>query len=164
MDLELKDVPGQLLLALQPVSQVKGNILSVVHHHDERTPRGFIPVELVFEVEEGRLDELIERLEGNGVRVVRVGELRLRERVSVMLIGHIVHTDVRDTIDAVDSTGYAEIVDLTLSMPGIDEVSSAFMVIRAVGVRELRDALDILRRKASEKDLLVIEPLKEDSV
>lgn len=164
MDLELKDVPGQLVLALQPVSQVNGNILSVVHHHDERTPRGTIPVQVLFEVNKERLGELIALLEENGVRVARVGEKRLREKMSVLLIGHIVHTDIRDTIDAIDSTGFAEIVDLTVSMPEIDEVSSAFMVIHADGEEELGRALDILRRKSAEKGLLMIEPIKEDKV
>ncbi|RKY39514.1 MAG: amino acid-binding protein [Candidatus Makaraimicrobium thalassicum] len=160
MNLELKDIPGQLVLALQPISEIKGNILSVVHHHDERTPRGTIPVHVLFELNKDKLDELIEQLEKNGVLVARVGEKRLHEEMSVMLIGHIVHTDIRDTIDAVDSTGCAEIVNLALSMPEIKQVSSAFMMIHASSKENLMSALDILHKTADEKGLLMIEPIK----
>ena len=163
MTLELKDIPGQLVLALEPISEFHGNIMSVVHQHEEKTPRGTIPVQIMFEIEQSRLDELTERLEKSGVRVARVGEERLRASVSVVLIGHIVHSDMGDTIDKIDSTGFAEVVDLSLSMPGIDKPSSAYLVINAVSDRELEKALDILRDVASRKDLLLIEPIKLDS-
>lgn len=160
MTLELKDIPGQLVLALEPISELQGNIMSVVHQHEEKTPRGTIPVQVMFEIEQSRLDELTERLEKSGVRVARVGEERLRASVSVVLIGHIVHSDMGDTIDKIDSTGFAEVVDLSLSMPGIEKPSSAYLVINAVSNRELDKALDILRDVASRKELLLIEPIK----
>lgn len=163
MTLELKDIPGQLVLALSPISELHGNIMSVVHQHEEKTPRGTIPVQITFEIEPKVLDKLIERLEKSGVRVARVGEERLRSSVSVILIGHIVHSDMGDTIDRIDSTGFAEVVDMSLSMPAIEKTSSAYLVINAVGERELSRALDILRDVAHKKDLLMIEPIRLNS-
>ncbi|NJD77763.1 MAG: amino acid-binding protein [Candidatus Methanoperedens sp.] len=163
MSLELKDIPGQLVLALTPISELHGNIMSVLHHRDERTPTGTIPVQITFGIEQEVLDELIDRLEKSGVRVARVGEERLRAAVSVILIGHIVHSDIRDTIDMIDSTGFAEVVDLSLSMPGIEKASSAYLVINATGEKELKRSLDILRKVAKKKDLLMIEPLRLNS-
>ena len=49
-------------------------------------------------------------------------------------------------------------------MPGINEPSSASMVINAVDMAQLVKALDILKRVASEKDLLVIEPIEKDQL
>lgn len=164
MTLELKDIPGQLVLALSPISEFHGNIMSVVHQHDEKTPRGTIPVQIRFEIEHRVLDELIERLENSGVRVARVGEERLRSTISVILIGHIVHSDLGDTIDKIDSTGFAEVVDMSLSMPAVEKTSSAYLVINAVGENELGKALDIMREVAHEKDLLMIEPIRLNSV
>lgn len=163
MTLELKDIPGQLVLALSPISELHGNIMSVVHQHEEKTPRGTIPVQIMFEIDQGMLDDLIDRLEKSGVRVARVGEERLRASVSVVLIGHIVHSDMSDTIDRIDSTGFAEVVDLSLSMPGIDKPSSAYLVINAVGKKELEASLNILREVAGKKDLLMIEPIRLNS-
>ena len=51
MNLELQDIPGQLLLALQPLSENKANIISVVHHRENMTPRGMIPVRLMVEID-----------------------------------------------------------------------------------------------------------------
>jgi len=110
------------------------------------------------------LNKLIERLEKSGVRVARVGEERLRSTVSVVLIGHIVHSDMGDTIDKIDSTGFAEVVDMSLSMPAIEKTSSAYLVINAVGEKELTRGLDILREVANKKDLLLIEPIRMNSV
>lgn len=163
MTLELKDIPGQLVLALSPISELYGNIMSVVHQHEEKTPRGTIPVQVTFEIDQGVLDELIEKLEKSGVRVARVGVERLRSSVSVVLIGHIIHSDIGDTIDRIDSTGFAEVVDLSLSMPAIEKTSSAYLVINAEGEIELKNALEILRQVASKKDLLMIEPIRLNS-
>lgn len=164
MDLELKDRPGQLVQALKPLSTIGANIMSVLHHHDQRTPRGAIPVQVVFQLTNGKLDEIITDLEKGGVRIVSVGKNLMYEEVTVILIGHIVHSDMGDTIDQIDSTGFAEVVNLSISMPGINKPSSASLVINAVGMVQLGKALDILRRVASEKDLLVIEPIEKDDL
>jgi len=163
MTLELKDIPGQLVLALAPISELHGNIMSVVHQHEEKTPRGMIPVQITFEIDQGVLAELIDRLEKSGVRVARVGEERLRSSVSVVLIGHIIHSDIGDTIDKIDRTGFAEVVDLSLSMPAIEKTSSAYLVINAEGEKELKQALEILREVAAKKELLMIEPIRLNS-
>lgn len=163
MILELKDIPGQLVLALAPISELHGNIMSVVHQHEEKTPRGTIPVQVTFEIDQSILDELIEKLETSGVGVARVGEERLRSSVSVVLIGHIIHSDIGDTIDKIDKTGFAEVVDLSLSMPAIERTSSAYLVINAVGIKELKKALDVLREVAAKKELLMIEPIRLNS-
>lgn len=162
MTLELKDIPGQLVLALAPISELHGNIMSVVHQHEEKTPRGTIPVQITFEIDQGVLAELIGRLEKSGVGVARVGEERLRSSVSVVLIGHIIHSDIGDTIDRIDKTGFAEVVYLSLSMPAIEKTSSAYLVINAEGEKELKNALEILREVARKKDLLMIEPIRHN--
>ena len=162
MDLELKDVPGQLVMALQPISEYGGNIISVIHHHGDKTPRGTIPVLITFEIVKENLAKLIVKLEKLGVIVRRIGEERLVESISVILIGHIVHSDLRDTIDRIDSTGFAEVVDLAMSMPGVNRASSARLTINATGKEELGKALKVLRKIARDKDLLVIEPIRTE--
>lgn len=159
MDLELKDTPGQLVHVLTPISDLGGNVISVIHHHDEKTFRNTIPVFVVFEMEEKRLDDLRKRLEGSGATIVRMGKIRLREAVSILLIGHIIHTDLTDTIDQIDRTGYAEVQDLSLAMPEIDGPSSAVITISATGTTELKKAVEILRGAVQKKDLLMIEPI-----
>jgi ACT domain-containing protein len=161
MDLELQDTPGQLKHVLTPISDLGGNIASIVHHHDKKTFRNTVPVSVIFDIEEHTLDELQDGLERNGVTIVRIGKMRLRTRTHILLIGHIIHTDLRDTVDEIDGTGFAEVQDLSLSMPAIDGPSSAVITIMATGDEELKKSLVILRNIAERKELLIIEPLDD---
>ncbi len=156
MSIELKDIPGQLVLALQPISDLGGNIRSVLHQRDKKTPSGRIPLQLVLEIEERSLEILVARLKERGVNVVKMGEERLKESMMVLLIGHIVHTDLRETIDSIDSTGFAEVVELSLSMPGVAMKSSASVTLSAIGKEELKEALAILEDTAEKKGIMLI--------
>ncbi|HPT18884.1 MAG TPA: amino acid-binding protein [Methanothrix sp.] len=164
MDLELQDIPGQLLLALQPLRDSKANIISVVHHRDRKTPRGMIPVRFVVDLDRTKIDTVKAQLKESGISVVRAGEDRFIEAVSVVLVGHVLDSDLGDTINRIDSTGYAEVMDLSLSMTGVDEPSSAFLKIQATGKAEIQKALSILREVGTEKKLLVIEPIETEAV
>jgi ACT domain-containing protein len=158
MDLELKDIPGQLVNALVPISDAGGNLISVVHHHAKKTIRGTIPIQVIFDIDDS-LDALKFALESRDIRIARVNEEKLLEYRTVMIVGHIVHSDIRDTIDQIDKTGYAEVVDLAMSMPGINLKSSARIGISAAGKEEARSAMNLMREIAKKKDLLVIEPI-----
>lgn len=163
MDLELQDTPGQLIHVLAPISELGGNIMSIVHHHDKKTFRNTVPVYVVFDIEEPKLEELKGKLEERGITIVRIGKMRLRARTHIMLIGHIIHTDIRETVDHIDGTGFAEVQDLSLSMPAIHGPSSAVITIMATGMRELQRAIKMLRRVAEKKNLLMIEPIEENN-
>jgi ACT domain-containing protein len=164
MDLELRDTPGQLIHVLAPISSLGGNVTSILHHHDKKTSRNTVPVSVVFEMDEQKLEGLQQKLEENDVLIVRMGKMRLRTKTHILLIGHIIHTDLRETIDAIDSTGFAEVQDLSLSMPAIDSPSSAFVTIMATGIEELKRSVEILKDIAQRKDLHVIEPIDDRGV
>ncbi len=164
MDLELQDVPGQLLMALQPLKENKANIISVVHHRDHKTPRGTIPVRVVVEMDRNKIEIVKSKLKASGISVVRAGEDRFIEAISVVLVGHVLDSDLGDTIKRIDKTGFAEVMDLALTMPGVDQPSSAYLKIRATGKAEIQRALTILREIGKEKDLIVIEPIEAEAV
>jgi ACT domain-containing protein len=136
--------------------------VSVVHHHEERTSRGTIALQVIFDMEDG-LGSLKEELESRDIKVTRVNQIRLLEHKTVVLVGHIIHSDIRDTIEQIDSTGYAEVVDLSMSMPGISLKSSARIGINAAGKDEMKKAVRLLRNIAQEKELLLIEPIETEA-
>jgi ACT domain-containing protein len=76
------------------------------------------------------------------------------------MIGHLMHTDISDTVDQIDTTGSAEVTELSLVMPAIDSPSSARITIRSTTRTEMERAIRILRRVAEQKNILIIEPLE----
>jgi ACT domain-containing protein len=161
MKLEMKDTPGQLVAALKPISEVGGNIIAVIHQRDEKSEGDVLAVQIVLELPEQRLSDLLSLIRAQGVNVVRIGKERLLYKQTIIMIGHIMHTDLGDTVDRIDCTGFAEVTELNMVMPAINEPSSARLVIRAVNRNDMEEALGILRGVAKEKNLLIIEPLEE---
>lgn len=164
MKLEMRDTPGQLVRALKPVSETGGNIIAVIHQREERgEKKDIISVQIVVELPEGRLEELLARMRDQGVSIQRLGTERLLHRRSLIMIGHIMHTDLTDTVDRIDKTGFAEVSELEMIMPAISEPSSARITIKATSAESMDRAVEVLRGVAREKDILVVEPLGEDS-
>lgn len=162
MKLEMKDTPGQLIAALKPISDVGGNIMAIIHQRDpSAAPGDMVDVQIMLDLPETKLETLVGILKEQGVNVVRIGEERLLIRRSVILIGHIMHTDLTDTVDRIDSSGLAEVAEIGLVMPAINEPSSAKITLKSASPGEMEQALDLLRSVAGEKDLLIIEPLEE---
>ncbi|ABN56903.1 MULTISPECIES: amino acid-binding protein [Methanoculleus] len=161
MKLEMRDQPGQLVAALQPISAVGGNIIAVIHQRETPAATETLDVQIVLELPEGRLEKLLELLREQGVNVVRIGEERLLYECTLITIGHLMHTDLSDTVDRIDTTGSAEVTDLSLAMPAISSPSSARITIRSTTREEMKKAIRILRSVAEQKDLLIIEPLED---
>lgn len=164
MKLEMKDSPGQLVSALQPISEVGGNIIAVIHQRDLSSREDTLGVQIVLEIAESRLTDLVSMIKARGVNILRIGKDRLLYKQTVIMIGHLMHTDLSDTVDRIDCTGFAEVTALDLAMPAINEPSSARLIIKSVSKQDMDSALDILREVAKTKKLLIIEPLEGELV
>ena len=162
MKLEMKDSPGQLVAALKPISDVGGNIIAVIHQREPDPNHDTLDVQIVLELPEGRLDKLVVLLKEQGVHIQRVNQERLLYTRTVILIGHLMHTDLSDTVGQIDSTGFAKVSQLAMSMPAINERSSSRITIKAISKQDMEAALTILRRVSLQKSLLLIEPLAEE--
>lgn len=164
MDIELKDEPGQLILALEPVSRNRANLISVFHYHKSdastKTGGGNIQVQLVLDAKSSVIEKIKEDMEKTGIRILRIGEEKYRETVTVVMIGHVVNTDIRDTINRIDETGIAEVTDMSLSMPEIEEPTSAAITVNAVGKDELKKTIALLKEITKEKELLLVLPIE----
>ncbi|WP_332449505.1 amino acid-binding protein [Methanoculleus sp.] len=160
MKLEMKDRPGQLVAALKPISAVGGNIKAVIHQRETPADTETLDVQIVLELPEGRLPRLLDLFREQGVSVVRIDEERLLYECTLIMIGHLMHTDLSDTVDCIDRTGSAEVTGLSLVMPAINAPSSARITIRSTNRAEMKRAIQILRGVAEQKSLLIIEPLE----
>lgn len=162
LDLELKDRPGSLVSALEPISQLGGNIISIVHLREKESFKGErIPVHIKIQVEsQGMLDKIIKEIEKRDIWVSKVGEIIKKSELSLIVIGHVVDTDLRDTIDRINELEGVMVIDLDLSMPHPDKRSSAKMDIELMDNRMRENVLARLHEIALEKDLEVITSLE----
>jgi ACT domain-containing protein len=161
--LELVDEPGQLLAALRPIAENGGNLLSIFHERGNLTPRGRIPVEVDLECPPDRFETIVDALRAEGVNVIQAGAERYGEELSILLVGHLVDTDLSDTLRRIEECSSASLSDLSLNAPeGREDVSSARLRL-ATRPGEAQATIDAIRAVAEEKEFHVVEPLTEGS-
>lgn len=157
--LELVDEPGELLRALQPIADNGGNLLSIFHERGNLTPRGHIPVEVDLEATPERFETIVDALRTEDFNIIQAGADRYGEALTVVLSGHLVSTDLSDTLSRIQESADATVTDLSLSAPdGTDDVSSARIRL-ATDEEAVETVLGEIRTIAAEKDLSVVEPL-----
>ena len=160
--MELEDVPGQLIKVLEPISRFGANIQNVVHQRERKSPLGRVPVTVIFDVgERARFNEIMATLRGMGVRITRVGEKEGAVKKTTLLVGHIIHTDLRDTIDRLNAIEGVVASDLSLAMGEAGKESAARLTITADDEKRSELAFSTLEKIAARKKLLMIKSLEE---
>ncbi|MFN4133725.1 MAG: ACT domain-containing protein [Candidatus Hadarchaeales archaeon] len=161
--MELEDIPGQLLKALEPIARFGGNIQSIMHQREKKTPLGRIPVMLVFEIKDrARLNKVLAALKARGIGVTQLGESLRAIKGTVILIGHIIHTDIRDTIDRLNALDGVRVSDFSMAVSEVGRESTARMAITAADMRKRDMALRKLEEISRKKNLLLIPSLEEE--
>ena len=104
MDLVLAvlDVPGQLVRVLEPISGLGANLVTVIHKRDVKDDKGKIPVQLTLEGERENLQRVIEKFRELEITILEMDGFVKKIIVSTILIGHIVDSDIRDTMDKIN--------------------------------------------------------------
>ena len=155
MDVELEDIPGQLIRVLEPIAKRGGNIVGIVHHRNHA--RGsLVKVTVSFDLgEPEKLEEIVSEIEGRKIPVLRIGGEKRTYSMTAILIGHVFATNIKDTIDRVMATGATvRKVDARIKSP--EEVSSVKLSIEADSAETLTKAYEELKKAGREKDLFII--------
>ena len=161
IEMELEDSPGELVKVLEPISRCGANIQNVVHKREEKTPLGKVPVTVILEVKgKDMLEKILDEIKEAGARIARVGEDEVAAKSVNLMVGDIIQTDVRDTVEKLNSIEGARVSDLSLAVGKSGGESSARIIIEATSQENLDSALAKLREISAEKDLLLIEPLE----
>ncbi|UTB32812.1 MAG: amino acid-binding protein [Methanobacterium sp. ERen5] len=127
--LELLDVPGQLIDALEPIGKLGANIVTVIHQRDVKTERGTIPVHLTLEGDEETLKRVLKTIESNDIQIIEVDGVVKKETITTILIGNIVDHDLKETVSELNSIDGVRVADLNLKMSDNPENSASRIVI-----------------------------------
>ena len=152
--LELMDTPGQLVKALEPISSLGANLVTVIHKRDYKNEKGNVPVQLTIEGEHEDLKNVVNRFEELGFSIIELDGVVLKEKITTILFGHIVDQDLRDTMDRINELEDVVIVAFDIKLNG-EEKSTAVINIEA-GVGRKQAVFDKIAEIAEEKELLVI--------
>ena len=152
--LELLDAPGQLVKALEPISNYGANLVTVIHKRDYKNDNGNVPVQLTIEGEQENLKDIVNKYEEIGFSIIEMDGVFKKEKITTILFGHIVDQDLRDTMDKINDLEGISIVAFDIKLNG-EEKSTALINIEAdVGLKQ--KVFDRIGQIAKEKELLVI--------
>jgi ACT domain-containing protein len=158
MQLDLKDVPGSLLRVLEPISSHGGNILSVMH---SRGGGDRVLVHIVFKIGDLEMLDLVKNsLKQRNIRATRINiegrKYYSKKSASFMLVGHVIDTDLRDTIDRINDVGLVSDIDVV--MPNPKEKSSVLLEVE-FDERKKKQLVDCMKRICDRKKFLLIRSL-----
>jgi len=153
----LPDTPGALIQVLKPISENAGNISSVIHSHEENRG-GKVPVIVKFnlppESEKEKLDHITKELEELAVEITEISRGLKRERIIVILTGHVFETDFVDTMKRINRTG-ANVVSTYAKFTDVQSISNVKFEI-LVDEKSIQKTMKELHAICREKNLTII--------
>lgn len=158
-DLYVKDVPGQLVAALEPISILEGNIVGVVHHRDQ-VMNDRIGINITFEIEDGdRLEKLMGVWRDRDVRVSRIGSVVETFPMDYLLIGDISPSQLETMLDKVRDMLGMESLDIRYSSVAESGSRTALINAKFTSEENLRQAEDLIRELVKEREILAVRGL-----
>ncbi len=154
-DVYVKDIPGQLVASLEPISTFDGNIIGVVHNR-EQVISGKILVNITFDITPENLELLKKEWKARDVIIVNLNEAVENYSVDYMLVGKLRASDIDSMIDEISKTVVLESVDIGYSSSGSKDSRTAMISATVHSKDDLR-ALDLFfSRRAKEAGVTYI--------
>ncbi|KZX17005.1 hypothetical protein MBCUT_04080 [Methanobrevibacter cuticularis] len=152
--LELLDVPGQLVAVLSPISKLGANLVTLIHQRDNKNERGMIPVQLTVEGEQDNLQLLIDTLIEMGITILEIDGVVRKEILTTILIGHVIDSDIRDTMDKINELEGTSVVNLEVKLSDEEESSAMIVIESDFGKKDL--VIARVNEIATDKNLLAV--------
>jgi ACT domain-containing protein len=153
----LPDNPGTLIQFLKPISDNAGNILTVIHSHDEKRAEK-VPVLVKFDlapdVMEEKLALIRKALEAQSIEILQLNQVVQLEIINIIILGHVFETDFVDTFKRINDTG-AKVVRIEAYFTEAKAVSNVKFEIH-VSKNNIKYMMEEIRALCQEKNLTLI--------
>lgn len=150
--LELQDVPGQLVAALEPIASVGANIVTIIHERDAKTG-ALVPVQITIEGDKKTLDLAIKKLTEKGIKIIEKDGIPLKEKVNAILVGKISEEDLKGIVDDINSLEGVKVADLSLKM---STTTSTIKITMEAEHKSLKLLEDEIHKIGAREGLLII--------
>ncbi len=158
-DVYVRDVPGQLVASLEPISMVDGNIVGVVHHH-EKVMNDRIGVNITFDLDG---PEPLERLKAiwkeRDVTVSRLGSVVETYPVEYLFIGKVTPSYLEGLIARASKEAGLESVDLRYSSRVNGDRQTAMMLARVKRPEDMEVLDAFLLGECAQAGILAVRGL-----
>lgn len=161
LEVELRDVPGQLGFVLDQVATFGGNVESIVHKRMD-TRGEWVPVLLTLDIAPARSHRLIEGL-SQKVRVLRAGGKAAGVPMVVMLVGHVFDSRVEDFLNAFSEEG-CRVHRVQAEMRDREHPSAVFVDLTADNEKALERTMQRVEQMAEERGIRLIKSLRDEEV
>ncbi len=154
-ELFVKDLPGQLVGSLEPVSMVNGNIMGVVHNR-EQIINNRICINITFEVDDNSQVEGLKNIwKSRDIVISRIGSVYETFTMDYLLIGDLDASYIEGIIDEASKTISLEAVDVRYSSKTVDPSKRTGMISVKARSEEDLDRLDGLLNDVCRKSGIV---------
>lgn len=158
LEVELRDVPGQLSFVLDTVAEHGGNIESVIHKRADA--RGeWVPVNLHLEVAPARSHRLVDALREK-VRVLSASGDTKGHPMALILVGHVFDNQLDDFLNVLYDAG-CRVHRVQAEMSAREQPSAVFIDITADSEDGLVTGVAKLEALAAERGLTILRSLQE---
>lgn len=155
--LELQDIPGQLVSVLVPIGDLGANLVTIIHQRDVKTEKGTIPVQLTLEGNQKNLSQVIQKLTELGIHIMEIDGVIRKEKITSILIGKIIGTDLGYTTNSINSIKGVQITDLELKLSENDNTTVKITVEADFGLKNI--IMNKINEVADEKNLFAINEI-----
>lgn len=151
-ELYVKDLPGQLVGSLEPISMVNGNIIGVVHDREKIVNKRIL-VSVTFEVSDmKKLDELKKIWKSRDIIISQLGSVYQTLTSEFLMVGKFNATYVENLIEEVSTLVQLESADVSYSSKNQSSDKRTAMITAEVRTQEDLDKLDEFFTEACRKD------------
>jgi len=160
-DLYVKDVPGQLVGSLDPISLVDGNIVGVVHNREE-VMDGRISVNITFEVDSAeQLDKLKGIWRSKDIIISRIGSVTETFPMEYMLIGDISASSIERMLNNAKKKVAVESMDIRYSSKTASNKQTIMISAKVCSRDDIKKLDRFLAAECSRSSIVYIRGVEE---
>ncbi|MDD2626342.1 MAG: homoserine dehydrogenase [Candidatus Methanomethylophilus sp.] len=154
-ELYVKDLPGQLVGSLEPISMVDGNIVGVVHDREQIINQR-IRVSVTFEVASTpQLEKLKAIWKSKDIVISKMGSVYETVTMEYLILGHFSAGYVDNLIDEASNVVNFESVDVSYSSRNGNDTRRTALITAEVRSQTDQDKLDRFFSSACREGSLV---------
>ncbi len=149
-ELFVNDLPGQLIGSLEPISLVNGNILGVVHNREKIIDHR-ICVNVTFEVDDKRLEELKDLWQSKDIVISSLGSVHETFKMDYILIGDVNAQYIESLVKKINEATTIDQISVSYSSKSIKTASHTSLISIKARYEDNLDKIDMILRKECKR-------------